>query len=191
MTILYLAMMRRIIQLATKLTKEELLNKAQERFNAWIRMYGDSNVTAEQMYEDMTCSIFTGDVNYDKINNDKPVLGQDLCFKYKGYTFELSSCNNITNRNQIVGLTDENIKSRFPNGIFSDRYVCWVQGHKDIEGYTKEESYDPENWVPEIYLVPEAWSWGADDDLKPGIEVDQFILEGIDKFLEKFEAFKD
>ena len=179
--------MRRIIQLAAKLTKEELLNKAQERFNAWIRMYGDSNVTAEQMYEDMTCSIFTGDVNYDKINNDKPVLGQDLCFKYKGYDFELSSCNGITNRNQIVDLTYENIKSRFPNGIFSDRYVCWILGHKDCEGHTKEESYDPENWVPEIYLVPDAWSWGADDDLKPGVEVNTFVLEGIDKFLETFK----
>ena len=39
-----------------KFTKEELLNKAQERFNTLIRMYGDANVTAEQMYEDMTCS---------------------------------------------------------------------------------------------------------------------------------------
>ena len=173
--------------MAAKLTKEELLNKAQERFNAWIRMYGDSNVTAEQMYEDMTCSIFTGDVNYDKINNDKPVIGQDLCFKYKGYDFELSSCNGVTNTNQIVGLTYENIKSRFPSGIFSDRYVCWIHGHKDCEGHTKEESYYPEDWVPEVYLVPNAWSWGADDDLKPGVEVSQFILEGIDKFLETFK----
>ena len=170
-----------------KLNKEELLNKAEERFNAWIRMYGDSNVTAEQMYEDMTCSIFTGDANYDKINNSKPVLDQGLCFKYKGYDFELSSCNSITNRDQIVNLTYENIKSRFPNGIFSDRYVCWMQGHKDHLGHTKDYVDDPEDWAPEIYLVPEAWSWGADDDLKPGIEVSQFILEGIDKFLETFK----
>ena len=58
--------------MAAKLTKEELLNKAQERFNAWVKMYVDTNVTAEQMYEDMTCSVFTGDANYDKITNDDP-----------------------------------------------------------------------------------------------------------------------
>ena len=173
--------------MAAKLTKEELLNKAQERFNAWIRMYGDSNVTAEQMYEDMTCSIFTGDVNYDKINNDKPVLNQDLCFKYKGYDFELSSCNNITCRDQIIGLTDENFRERFPYGTLTDRYVCWIWGHKDCEGHTKEESYDPENWVPDVYLVPEAWSWGAESDLKPGLEVTLDMLEMIDKFLDSFK----
>lgn len=170
-----------------KLTKEELINKAQERFNTWIRMYGDSNVTAEQMYEDMTCSVFSGDVNYDKITNDKPVLDQGLCFSYRGYQFELSSCNNITHRNQIVGLTMDNLKERFPNGIFSDRYVCWMWGHKDCEGHIKEEVENPEFFAPNIYIVPEAWSWGADDDLKPGAEVSKFVLEGIDKFLETFK----
>ena len=144
-----------------KFTKEELLNKAQERFNAWIRMYGDLNITAEQMYEDMTCSIFTGDANYDKINNSKPVLDQGLCFKYKGYDFELTSCNCITRREQILGLTMENLKERFPNGIFSDRYVCWMHGHRDCEGHTKEESSYPDDWVPEVYLVTNVFAWSC------------------------------
>lgn len=169
------------------LTKEELFNTAQERFSSWAKMYGDPNVTAEQMYEDMTCSIFTGDANYDKINNSKPVLDQDFCFSYKGYDFELSSCNNITHRNQIVGITMENIKERFPNGIFSDRYVCWMCGHKDCEGHTKEEVDDPEVFAPMIYLVPDAWSWGADFCLMSGCKVERYILEAIDKFLETFK----
>lgn len=175
--------MRRITQLAAKLTKEELLNKAQERFNALIRMYGDSNVTAEQMYEDMTCSIFTGDMTYDS----KPVLDQCLCFKYKGYDFELTSCNCITRKEQIIGLTDKNFLERFPNGIFTDRYVCWMQGHKDIIGRTKEELNDPEDWAPMIYLVPGAWAYGAEYGLLPGSRVTQCIIEAIDKFLETFK----
>lgn len=179
--------MRRIIQLAAKLTKEELLNKAQERFNSWIRMYGDANITAEQMYEDMSCSVFSGDVNYDKIANDKPVLDQDLCFSYRGYQFELSACNNITCRDQIIGLTYDNIKQQFPNGIFSDRYVCWMHGHKDCEGHTKEELENPEFFAPNIYLVPGAWSWGAESDLKPGLKVTLDMLEMIDKFLDSFK----
>lgn len=170
-----------------KLTKEELLNKAQERFNSWIRMYGDANVTAEQMYEDMTCSVFTGDVNYDMINSSKPVLDQDLCFKYKGYGFKLTDCNNISTKEQMLGLTNENFKQRFPHGVFTDRYVCWMYGYKDCEGHTKEESNDPEDWIPEIYLVPGAWSWGAEIDLRACAEVDPVILEAIDKFLETFK----
>lgn len=169
-----------------KLTKEELFKKAQERFSSWAKMYSNPEVTAQQMYEDMSCSCYAGS-QVDDFKTDKPVLGQDFCFSYKGYDFELASCNNITHRNQIVGLTMENIKERFPNGIFSDRYVCWMWGHKDCEGHTKEESDYPQDWAPEVYLVPDAWSWGADDDLKPGVEVSQFILEGIDKFLETFK----
>ena len=169
-----------------KLTKEELFKKAQERFSSWAKMYSNPEVTAQQMYEDMLCSCYSGSQAND-FKTDKPVLDQDFCFSYKGYDFELASCNNITCRNQIIGLTMGNIKERFPNGIFSDRYVCWMWGHKDCEGHTKEESDYSQDWVPEVYLVPEAWSWGADDDLKPGVEVNPYILEGIDKFLETFK----
>ena len=91
------------------------------------------------------------------------------------------------NYNQIIGTTDENFRERFPHGVFTDRYVCWMYGHKDCEGHTKEEVDDPEYFAPNIYLVPDAWSYGTDDDLKPGVEVDPIILEGIDKFLETFK----
>ena len=137
-----------------------------------------------------TCSsMYSSEKDIPKVEKEKehPVLDPDLCFSYRGYQFEFSSCNNITHRNQIVGLTMENIKERFPNGIFSDRYVCWMWGHKDCEGHTKEEVDNPEFFAPNIYLVPDAWSWGADDDLKTGAEVDPIILEAIDKFLETFK----
>ena len=169
------------------LTKEKLFKKAQERFLYWAKMYSDVNVTAKQMYENMICPINIGDAAYDIATDSKPVLDYDLCFKYKGYDFEFSSCNNITRIEQIIGLTSENVKSRFPHGIFSDRYVCWIHGHKDIEGHTKEESDDPECWVPETYLVPDAWYRGATYDLIPGCKVEKAVLEAIDKFLETFK----
>lgn len=171
----------------TKLTKEELFKKAQERFSSWAKMYSNPEVTAQQMYEDMACSCYSGDINLDMETVDIPILDQDLWFKYKGYDFELTSCNNLTNKEQILGVTDENYRERFPHGIFTDRYVCWMYGHKDIEGYTKEELNDLENWAANIYLIPDFWYWGAESDLKPGIKVDGFILEAIDKFLETFK----
>ena len=169
------------------LTKEKLFKKAQERFLYWAKMYSDVNVTAKQMYENMICPINIGDAAYDIAADSKPVLDQDFCFKYKGYDFEFSSCNNITHRNDIVGLTMENLKERFPNGIFTDRYVCWMYGHKDCEGHTKEEFENPEFFAPKVYLVPDAWSWGAESDLKPGLKVTLDMLEMIDKFLETFK----
>ena len=171
----------------TKLTKEELFKKAQERFSSWVRMYANPDVTVEQMYEDMSCSCYSGDINWDIETNGIPVLDQQLCFSYKGYDFELSSCNSITSKNQIINITDENFRERFPLGVFTDRYVCWMFSHKDYEGHTKEESDEPEHWTPKVYLVPEAWSWGASNDLNPGNVVYQNIIDAINKFLETFK----
>ena len=179
-------MLRRITQLNAKLTKEELFKKAQERFSSWAKMYSNPEVTAQQMYEDMSCSCYSGS-QADDFKTNKPVLDQDLCFSYRGYQFELSSCNNITCKDQIIGVTDENFRKQFPYGIFTDRYVCWMYGHKDCEGHTKEEVDEPEYFAPEVYLVPEAWSWGAESDLKPGLKVTLDMLEMIDKFLETFK----
>ena len=118
---------------------------------------------------------------------EHPVLDQDLWFSYRGYQFELSACNIITTKEQILGLTMENFKQQFPHGLSTDRYVCWMQGHKDCDGHTKEESDEPEYWAPSVYLVPGAWSWGAEHDLRVCAEVDPIILEAIDKFLDSFK----
>ena len=65
--------MRRITQLAAKLTKEELFKKAQERFSSWAKMYSNPEVTAQQMYEDMSCSCYSGFQTDDfKIESDVP-----------------------------------------------------------------------------------------------------------------------
>ena len=174
--------------MTAKLNYNQIIIDASNRFHAIVNACMNSKdyltvagLTCSSMY---SCE---KDIPIVKEEKEHPVLDKDLHFKYKGYDFELSSCNSITCRDQIIDVTDENFRKRFPYGFLTDRYVCWIWGHKDCEGHTKEESYDPEDWVPEIYLVPDAWSWGADDDLKPGVEVSQFILEGIDKFLETFK----
>lgn len=114
-----------------------------------------------------------------------PVLDQDLCFTYKGFDCELCSCNNIARKDQMLGLTEENFRARFPHGVFSDRYICFIYGHKDMDGHTKEECDDPDIWTPMLYLVPEAWLYGATDDLEPGKPVNQYILDKIDEFLKE------
>ena len=59
--------------MAAKLTKEELFNKAQERFNSWAKMYSNPEVTAQQMYEDMSCSCYSGNLTNDfKTESDVP-----------------------------------------------------------------------------------------------------------------------
>lgn len=179
--------MRRITKLAAKLDYNQIMVDASNRLhaiiNACINKDNDSIVCN-------TCSsMYSSEKYIPTVEEEKehPVLDPDLCFSYRGYQFELSACNNITCRDQIIGLTYDNIKQQFPHGIFTDRYVCWMQGHKDHLGHTKDYVDDPEDWAPSVYLVPGAWSWGAESDLKPGLKVTLDILEMIDKFLETFK----
>lgn len=185
--------MRRITQLAAKLNYNQIIIDASNRFHAIVNACMNSKdyttiagLTCSSMYNSEK-DIPAVKEEEEKEEKEQPVLDQDFCFNYRGYQFELSACNNITCRDQIIGLTYDNIKQQFPNGIFTDRYVCWMHGHKDCEGHTKEELENPEFFAPNIYLVPGAWSWGAECDLQPGVEVSTLVLKGIDKFLESFK----
>ena len=169
-----------------KLNYNQIIIDASNRFHAIVNacMNKDNNSIAYN-----TCSsIYSCEKDIPVEDGEEhPVLDQDLCFSYRGYQFELSACTNITSKNQIMGLTDENFKQQFPHGVFTDRYVCWMQGHKDILGHTKDYVDDPEDWAPMTYLVPGAWAYGAEYGLVPSSRVAQCIIEGIDKFLETFK----
>ena len=170
-----------------KLDYNQIIIDASNRFHAIVNACMNSK--DYPTIAGLTCSSMYGsekDIPALK-EEEHPVLDKDFCFSYRGYQFVLTSCNNITNRDQIIGTTDENFREQFPYGVLTDRYVCWMYGHKDCEGHTKEEMENPEFFAPEVYLVNNAWAWGADCDLEPGKEVDPIILEGIDKFLETFK----
>ena len=46
--------------LPEQITKEVLFERAQERFQSWVRIYADPTKTAQWMYEDMSASCFCG-----------------------------------------------------------------------------------------------------------------------------------
>lgn len=180
--------MRRITQLAAKLDYNQIMVDASNRVHAIINACinkDDASIICN------TCSsMYSSEKDIPVLKKEEkehPVLDPDLCFSYRGYQFELSACNIITTRKQMLGLTNENFKQQFPHGVFTDRYVCWMEGHKDYLGHTKDYVDDPEDWAPEIYLVPGAWAWGAESDLRVYAEVDPIILEAIDKFLDSFK----
>lgn len=157
-----------------KLNYKQIISDANERYSKIIRAcVGDKDYDT---IVSLVCSSLYSD--QDSIPNDnmpednlEPVLKENFCFDYKGYKFELSSCTTLTNIEQVIGITKENFIQKFPNGVFTDRYVCWMWGRTDCVAY----------------LIPGAWLWGASIDLKVGSKVDKQILANIDKFLETFE----
>lgn len=60
-----------INKLPDTITKDMLFKYVQDRFQQWIKIYTDQGLTAQYMYEDMCCSIFSGEVATD-FPNAKP-----------------------------------------------------------------------------------------------------------------------
>lgn len=164
------------------MTRDEMFHKLTLRYEELVCKYADKNITDEQFFDDLCCLVYAGD-EFKK--EEKPIkLDEDCNFKYKGYTFELTPCTMLNSKQQVLDTADE-FRQGGTKGIFTDRYVCWIFGHKDNEGHTKEESLYPDDWAPNVYLVPGAWAWGALFDCIPGAEIQDLILEKIDEFLKQ------
>ena len=132
----------------------------------WSKINGYINNLADECTEVLT---------WQKNSNCQVTLNKDLGFQYHGFDCELSSCTTLSRLEHL----------RLPGeGCFTDRYVCWLWGHKDNDGKTKEQSDDSDTWSPKVYLVPDAWSWGAEYDCVPGATVNAQILESIDKLIQ-------
>ena len=175
-----------------KLDYEKCKNLMLERWNKFcddLINRNDSEIIA-----DLVSSVVSDESELYKKDEPKPTLDDDFCFKYKGFDFELVSCTTIHCKNDILNVTEENIKQRFPKGFLTDRYVCWMYGHKNYDGLTLQEylkrnpneTEDKNCFTCNLYLVPGAWTWGAEFDLTPGKEVDKIILDNIDKFIETY-----
>lgn len=159
---------------AKQLNYKQIISDANERYSQIIRAC-ISGKDYDTIVSLICSSIYSGenDIPSDNMPEDnlEPILKENFCFDYKGYKFELSSCTTLTNKEQMLGITNENFTQKFPHGVFTDRYVCWMWGRTDCVAY----------------LIPGAWLWGASIDLKVGSKVDKQILTNIDKFLETFE----
>jgi hypothetical protein len=172
------------------MTREDMFHKLTLRYEELVCKYADKNVPDKQFFEELCCSIYSGDEFYEP---EEPIkLDNDYCFKYRGYEFELTPCTMLINKAQVLETADA-FKHGRVRGIFTDRYVCWMFGHKDSDGKTlkeylednPDETEQSHSWSREIYLVPGAWSWGAEFDCDPGCEVNKLILDEIDKFLKQ------
>lgn len=78
--------------LPASITKDVLFKRAQERFQDWVRMYSDPNVSATYMYEDMSASCYCGAAKDDfpEAFKTEPVKISDNEFKYRDVVFRIT-----------------------------------------------------------------------------------------------------
>ena len=77
------------------ITKDVLFKKAQERFTFWAKLYGDPAISVQYMYEDMSCSVFSGSPadDFPEAFKKEPVKVGDNEFKYRDIMFRITHDN--------------------------------------------------------------------------------------------------
>lgn len=72
-----------INHLPETITKDVLFEKAELRFRSWAQMYGDPNITASYMYEDMSASCYCGNPKDDFPDAVKAEQDSTIKYQYK------------------------------------------------------------------------------------------------------------
>ena len=153
----------------TAVTKDVLFEKAQERFAHWAKLYGNSDVSAQYMYEDMSCSVFSGDPELDFLEIVGPKK-EVICYQYKnGACFFMIDGIEV----EVLALRD----MREDPSIGFERYsdVCIPSiSYTDSDG----------NFIH--HPIPNAWLYGStSSEFAEGKSVHKEFIEAAREYIKK------
>lgn len=133
--------------LPEQITKDILFEEAQRRFQFWAKMYGDPNVTAQYMYEDMSCSCYCGCPNDDfpEIIGPKKEV---IVYQYKN-----GSCFFMINGIEVEVLDLRDMRKDSSVGFERYSDVC-----------IPSISYTDEDDMCIHHPIPNAWIYGSTSD---------------------------
>lgn len=155
--------------LPEQITKDILFERAQERFQSWAKMYGDPNVTAQYMYEDMSCSCYCGCPadDFQEIISPKKEI---LTYQYKG-----GACFFMIDGIEVEVLDLREMRNA-PNLEF-ERYadVCIPSiSYTDSDG----------NFI--YHPIPNAWLYGStSDSFDEGKPVHKEFIEAAREYIKE------
>ena len=162
-----------INKLPEEITKDTLLRYAQDRFQQWIKMYADPGLSAQYMYEDMCCSIFSGEVATD-FPNAKP----DDTIRYQ---YRDGACYFIVDGIEVDVLDLRDMRKASDIGI--ERYV-------DI--CIPSIMYKDEDDSLLYHLIPGAWLYGSTtSDFNKGEEVHPEFINAARDYIKEHHITKE
>lgn len=138
-------------------TKDKLFERATERFKSWAKLYADTDISAEYMYEDMSASCYSGDPESDFPDECR---AETIRYQYKdgGCSFTVDGIEV-----EVVDLRD----------MRKDK-VCGLEKYYDVcipaISYTEDGNTT-------LHPIPNCWLYGStSSEFNEGKEVHpQFI----------------
>lgn len=165
-----------INKLPDTITKDVLLKYAQDMFQQWIKEYADQGLSAQYMYEDMCCSIFSGEVATDFPNTPNTEPDDTIRYQYRD-----GACYFIVNGIEVDVLDLRDMRKASDIGI--ERYV-------DI--CIPSIMYKDEDGSLLYHLIPGAWLYGSTtSDFNKGEEVHQQFIDAAKDYIKAHHITKE
>lgn len=165
-----------VFKLPKTITKEVLLNAIQKRLMSYAKMFWDPNVTAQQMYEDMSCSCYSGDPADDFPEEYKAEQDSVIRYQYKdGDCFFIVDGIEV----EVMGLRSMRKSSRVNKETYTDVCILTI-------------SYTDEDGMYLYHVIPDAWLYGStSDDFEEGAEVQPEFIEAAREYIKEHNITKE
>lgn len=155
-------------KLPKTVTKDVLFKKAQERFQDWVKMYADTGISAQYMYEDMSASCYCGCPADDFPEEVKAEQDSTIRYQYKdGNCFFMIDDIEV----EVHDLRSMRESPRVGKELYADICVLAI-------------SYNDEDGMCMYHVVPDVWLYGStSDDFNEGQPVHKEFIDAAHDFI--------
>ena len=165
-----------INNLPKTITKDVLFKKAQEIFKAWAEMYTDPDISAQWMYEAMSCSCYCGCPADDF--PDEVKAEQDSVIKYQ---YKDGMCSFMIDdiEVEVQDLRSMRESPRVGKETYADICVLTI-------------SYNDDDGMYMYHVVPDAWLYGSTShDFDEGKPVHEEFIDAARKYIKEHNITKE
>lgn len=158
------------------ITKEVLFAKAQERFQDWAKVYADPTISAQWMYEDMSCSCYSGCPADDFPDDVKAERDSIIRYQYKdGTCFFVIGDIEV----EVLDLRSMRESPRVGKETYADVCIPAIS-YTDSDG---NFMYHP---------IPNAWLYGSTQaNFDEGMPVDEKFIDAARKYIKEHSITKE
>lgn len=156
-------------------TKDVLFKRAQERFQSWAVMFADPNTSTQYMYEDMSCSCYSGCPADDF--PDEVKAEQDSTIKYQ---YKDGNCSFMVDGIEVEVLDLRDMRKDPSIGFARYSDVC-----------IPSISYN-EGGAYIHHPIPNAWLYGStSEEFEEGREVHPEFIEAAREYIKQHKITKE
>ena len=155
------------------ITKDKLFETAKERFQSWAKMYADPNESAEDMYEDMSASCYSGDPE-----SDFPDECRDETIRYQ---YKDGGCSFMIDGIEVEVLDLREMRK--DNTVGFERYydIC-----------IPAISYTDKDGDVQLHPIPNCWLYGSTTaDFNEGEEVHPQFIKAAREYIKQHNITPD